>query len=200
MEIPTNTLFLAGEILEAPVFSHACRQTCFLRTMLSVRRESGTLDILPVVSAGGLVPESARVGDSVAVRGQIRAYSMRDEVSSHLMIVAFAQSVLAHDGAHENEATLCGMLCRPPVYRVTPMGREIADLFVAVERAFGKSDYLPVIAWGGNARRVEHWQPGRKVTVQGRLQSRVYQKRQPDGAVREMTAYEVSASAIETVE
>ncbi len=194
-----NALFLAGEIAENFTFSHACRQMRFTRTMLAVKRESGAQDVLPVISASGMLPEQTAVGTRVAVHGQVRAYSMRDENASHLMIVAYAQGVSPHEGPHENAVTLSGVLCRPPVYRVTPMGREIADLFIAVERAFGKSDYLPVIAWGGNARRVERWAPGTRVAVQGRLQSRIYQKRQPDGTAREMTAYEISASSVDVL-
>ena len=203
---PTNSLYVSGALRELPQFSHCCRNVSFSKFTMEVKRESGTPDIIPVIAADALLPERLTVSETLIVTGQLRAYSMQpmgDEgedslarSKNRLLIVAFAREILRGGQLHENQVALTGWICRPPVYRMTPLGREIADVFVSVERAFGKSDYLPVIAWGGNARKAAAFQMGECVHITGRLQSRTYTKRLPDGTASERTAYEVSAASI----
>lgn len=211
MTEPSNSLLLCGELTALPILSHCCRDVRFSRFSLTVRRESQNADVIPVIAPDHLLPPTLDVGDMLEVRGQLRAYSMqhREEWApeggdgyagkNRLIIVGFARSILPGMERHENVVDLVGWICRPPVYRMTPLGREITDVFVSVGRAFGKSDYLPVIAWGGNARRTADYRVGDYVRICGRVQSRVYYKRLPDGASVEKTAYEVSASSIQLV-
>ena len=196
MEEQANRLYLAGELSDPPVFSHECCGVTFYIFQLSVLRKSGVADILPVLCEGSKLPGETAVGTPLTVTGQLRAYSRHTLTGNRLHILAFAKQVLAVEAAHDNNVRLTGRIVKPPVYRSTPLGREIADLLLAVQRGFGKSDFLPVIAWGRNARLAQYWQPGDCVTVEGRLQSRVYLKRFPDGEERSMMAYEVSATTI----
>ena len=192
----TNQLYLCGTMEELPVFSHACYGQRFVRFMLAVERKSGATDRLPVLASEDLLPPVLEENCQLAVEGQLRTYTQCGNEGNHLLIAGFARSVRLSDGEPDNQVQLCGILSRPPVYRSTPLGREIADLFVGVERAFHKSDYLPVIAWGRNARLASGWNVGDPVQVTGRLQSRGYQKKLSDGAVCDRTAFEVSASSI----
>ncbi|MEG1525277.1 MAG: single-stranded DNA-binding protein [Clostridia bacterium] len=198
MALRENYLFLAGALSSMPTFSHACFGLQFVRFNLQVERRSGAVDTLPVICEERLLPPMFELGDPLTVEGQLRAYSQRTENATKLMIAAFAQEVHLCTQEPENIVELRGALMRPPVFRSTPLGREIADLFLVVQRSFGKTDYLPVIAWGRNARLCGMWQPGDLVEVSGRLQSRSYHKLQMDGSVREMTAFEVSATIIES--
>lgn len=191
--IRENTLYLAGELTELPAFSHACYDQSFCRFFLSVERKSGTADVLPVLAEEGLLPPMMALGEKLSVEGQLRAYSQRVENGSRLMIAAFAQAIHLVDGEPENAVTLTGRVARPPVYRSTPLGREITDLFLEVPRGFRKSDFLPVIAWGRSARDASQCVLGETVSITGRLQSRKYTKMLPDGTSSERTAYEVSA-------
>ena len=193
-----NSIVLAGRLFDLPSFSHVSNERRFFRFALAVQRMSGVEDILPVICEERLLPPVAAPGDPLSVRGQIRAYS-RCDGGARLLIAAFCTSLSMGMQEPENRVYLCGRLTRPPVFRGTPLGREIADVFLAVSRGFGKSDYLPVIAWGRNARIVSGWQAGDRVEATGRLQSRVYQKTLPDGTVTERTAYEVSATSIKRV-
>lgn len=196
MALRDNELLLIGDVAACPVYSHDCYGMRFERLELSVARKSGVCDQLPVICAAELLPPEVEPGQRMIIHGQVRAYNRQTEQGGRLMIAAFAHAVALTGAEPENQICLRGNLTRQPIYRSTPLGREIADLFVAVERGFGKSDYLPVIAWGRNARRCSGWQAGDKVEVLGRLQSRVYQKMLPDGSTAERTAFEVSATSI----
>lgn len=196
MEEQSNRLYLAGEFSDLPVFSHECCGTRFYLFQISILRKSGVADVLPVLCEESRLPPMAEVGDPVVVTGQLRAYSRHTLSGSRLHILAFARQVRLEEAPHDNCIGITGHVVKPPVYRSTPLGREIADLLLAVQRGFGKSDFLPVIAWGRNARMAQYWQPGDCVSVEGRLQSRVYLKRLPDGEERSMMAYEVSAATI----
>ena len=136
-------------------------------------------------------------GDTLAIDGQVRSYNKIIEGAGRLLITAFAQKIVEND-EHENpnQIQLTGTLCKAPAYRTTPFGREIADLMLAVNRSYGKSDYIPCIAWGRTARFASGLNVGDHVQLQGRFQSRVYQKQLPDGTVQERTAYEVSVSRL----
>lgn len=197
-----NRLLLAGCVDAAPAFSHRLGNECFYRFPLAVARTSGTADILPVLAAERLLPPSLPPGAYLELSGQLRTYSYRTAGGgSRLYVTAYAQSVQPLPRpAMKNDVFLSGALCKAPVYRKTPMQREITDLLVAVERAYRKTDYLPVIAWGGNARLAADRPVGAKLALHGRLQSRDYQKLLPGGQVCTRTAYEVSASSLEFFE
>ncbi len=193
-----NRLLLSGVIASDLEESHGCYGETFFSFLLSVPRKSGVSDLLPVTAAERVVGRFCRPGVSVTLTGQVRAYSRYDGGASHLHITAYAQRLYpAEDAAlPQNEAALTGYLCKPPFYRKTPLSREITDLLIAVNRPYGKTDYLPVIVWGRNAVQACDFLTGDCVHIEGRFQSRGYQKRFPDGTIAQKTAYEISASLI----
>ena len=196
MEDSANRLYLAGELAELPAYSHTCCGSRFFRFSVAVLRKSGVADVLPALSEERLLPPFPQAGDPITVAGQLRAYCQHTQCGNKLHIMAFAREIHVTEAEHDNRVCLRGQLIKPPVFRCTPLGREITDLFVSVPRAFNKSDLLPVIAWGRNARMAHAWQCGDTVIVEGRLQSRPYTKRQPDGSEQTMLAYEVSAANV----
>ena len=197
MEIVTNQLMLTGEVMETPVFDHEVFGEAFFHTTLNVPRLSGAYDQLPLTISERLMADSFHPGDTVAVSGQLRSYNKVLGGQGRLLLTAFAQRLRPVD-AEENPNTvfLTGALCKPPSFRTTPFGREIADLMLAVNRSYGKSDYIPCIAWGRTARFASGLSVGDRIQLQGRFQSRGYQKQLPDGTVQERTAYEVSVSRL----
>ena len=194
----SNRLYLSGEIVSEPVFSHEIYGESFYEMSLSVARLSQQCDILPVTVSERLIEgNSLRPGMRIALSGQFRSYNKIESGKSRLMLSVFAWEVLPVDEhKNPNSITLMGYICKPPVYRTTPFAREIADLLLAVNRAYNKSDYIPCIAWGRNARAVRGTKVGEKITVEGRIQSREYQKRREDGELETKVAYEVSVSKI----
>ncbi|MBQ7455230.1 MAG: single-stranded DNA-binding protein [Clostridia bacterium] len=197
MENVTNQLSLCGEIMEAPQFDHEVFGEAFFHTLLNVPRLSGAFDLLPLTISERLMAEPFRQGATVAISGQLRSYNKVLGGAGRLLLTAFAQHLRPVDSAENpNTVFLTGALCKPPSFRTTPFGREIADLMVAVNRSYGKSDYIPCIAWGRTARFAAGLGVGDRIQLQGRFQSRVYQKQLPDGAVQERTAYEVSVSRL----
>ena len=137
------------------------------------------------------------VGSPLCFEGQLRSYNKVVEGAGRLLITGFAQRLLDPDTEENpNQVQLTGALCKPPSYRTTPFGREIADLMLAVNRAYGKSDYIPCITWGRTARFASHLKVGDKVTLLGRFQSRAYQKQLADGTILNKTAYEVSVGRL----
>lgn len=197
MEIVTNQLMLTGEVMETPAFDHEVFGEAFFHTTLNVPRLSGAYDQLPLTISERLMADSFHPGDTVAVSGQLRSYNKVLGGQGRLLLTAFAQRLRPVD-AEENPNTvfLTGALCKPPSFRTTPFGREIADLMLAVNRSYGKSDYIPCIAWGHTARFASGLSVGDRIQLQGRFQSRGYQKQLPDGTVQERTAYEVSVSRL----
>ena len=195
-----NRLHLVGSIQGAASFSHTVGDTAFCSFLLGVERRSGTLDVLPVTAAVHLMPEVLREGETLAIGGQLRAYRQHlPDRRTQLHLTAFAKSVVPQAGEeveHENAVELTGRLVLCPNYRQTPSKREITDLLLAVPRAYGRVDCIPVIAWGGAARRAAALPKDTVLFVRGRFQSRAYQKRMPDGGVDPRTAYEVSASEL----
>lgn len=193
MEQNTNQITLRGSLLSLPRFSHENHGKKFFRFTLEVPRLSGTSDYLPVVAPENLVmdlvPES---GEMITVRGQIRSHNVRSDGIRHLMIFVFASSLEVEDGEPANECILEGPLCREPVYRRTPLGREICDAMLAVPRAFHRADYLPCILWGRTAQEASRCHTRDRVRIFGRLQSRNYTKLTDEGP-QERTAYEISA-------
>ncbi len=199
MDKPVNALSLAGTIAEMPAFSHDVFGEAFYQLVLAVPRLSGVNDMLPVTASERLLDMvSPQIGQALQLEGQVRSYNKMVDGVGRLLITAFAQRLTPLTGEESpNSVVLCGALCKPPAYRTTPFGREIADMMLAVNRAFGKSDYIPCIAWGRNARFAARLQVGDHIVVEGRLQSRPYQKQLPDGSVLDKVAYEVSVSKLE---
>ena len=198
MEESGNYLHLSGVISSAPVYGHEVFGEKFYYATLSVPRLSGAEDLLPITLSERLMEGAAlEVGAPLAIEGQLRSYNKVIEGAGRLLITAFAQRIAPMDtGENPNQVQLTGALCKPPSYRTTPFGREIADLMLAVNRAYGKSDYIPCITWGRTARFASHLNVGDKVQLLGRFQSRAYQKQLPDGTVIGKTAYEVSVARL----
>lgn len=197
METENNVLKLCGVIETAPVVDHEVFGEQFYRMELKVPRLSGTYDLLPVTVSERLMEGDVAPGMQIGISGQLRSYNKVIGGSGRLLLTAFAQQLEAPDETQNpNTVQLVGAICKPPSFRTTPFGREIADLMLAVNRSFGKSDYIPCIAWGRTARYAATLQVGDKLRIQGRFQSREYQKQMPDGAVINRIAYEVSVSRL----
>ena len=193
MEHTENTITLRGQLTGLPEFSHENHGKRFCRFLLEVRRLSGAADLLPVVTEEALVHAlDPSAGDMIAVTGQIRSHNRRENGVRRLMIFVFATQVNVESGEAINDLDLTGILCREPVYRRTPLGREICDVMLAVPRAFHRADYIPCILWGRLAQEARDHHVRDLLSIRGRLQSRIYTKLTPDGAT-ERTAYEASA-------
>ena len=185
-----NEVLLEGIPLSAPEWSHENHGVQFHRFSLQVPRLSGTADTLPVVVREQLL-SLIHPGKSLRLIGQFRSFNNRSGVGNRLVLTLFAQEIEPGLGIPCNQITLSGTLCKPPVFRRTPLGRSICDLMVAVPRRYGRADYLPVIAWGQLAMQARNLQVGDTLTLEGRIQSRTYQK-VIAGGVEERIAYEVS--------
>ena len=197
MELSTNTITLRGSLLQLPEFSHENHGKRFFRFTLEVPRLSGAVDTLPVITEESILQQLDPSGGSmITVYGQMRSYNHRSDGIRHLVIYVFAQHLLCEDGEPLNEVTLEGPLCREPIYRTTPLGRQICDVMLAVPRGFRRADYIPCILWGRTAQEVAQCHTRDRVRIQGRLQSRIYTKLTENGAT-ERTAYEVSALTAE---
>lgn len=186
-----NEVLLEGLTLGEPEWSHENHGTQFYRVFLQVPRLSGQADVLPVLLPGALAAQTAE-GRLLRVRGQLRSFNNRSGVGSRLVLTVYTQEL--HPGLDEpcNQITLSGALCKPPVFRRTPLGRSICDLMLAVPRRYGRADYLPVIAWGQLAVRASRLGVGDRLALEGRVQSRTYHKVTPSGVTEERVAYEVS--------
>lgn len=185
-----NDVRLEGLVPEPPVLSHENHGTRFFRCQLSVPRLSGQEDLLPV-----LLPETmaARIqaGEPLRLQGQLRSFNNRSGVGSRLVLTVYAMELEEPTGEACNHIYLTGALCKPPTFRKTPLGRSICDLMLAVSRKYGRADYLPVIAWGQLALRTAKLQVGDPLALEGRIQSRPYQKL-TDAGPETRIAYEVS--------
>jgi single-stranded DNA-binding protein len=199
MENPNNRIVAVGR-LEGPLsLSHEVMNEPFFTGTLLVKRLSGALDKLPLTIPGKLMAGS-RLDDGrqLMIQGQVRSYNKVIDGAGRLMVTLFAQNLNeTQENDTLNKVSLSGALCRPPVYRSTPFGREICDMMLAVNRAFGKSDYVPCIAWGRNAQYAARFKIGDRVRLTGRLQSREYQKLLENGEYMVRVAYEVSAFTLE---
>ncbi len=192
-----NKVYLYGEIVSEAQFSHEVYGEGFYEFMVKVMRLSGQADILPVTVSERIMTEDMGVGSYISALGQFRSYNKLEDGKSRLMLTVFVRELLeTQTGKNPNSIVLSGYICKPPVYRTTPFNREIADLLIAVNRSYNKSDYIPAIAWGRNARFVKNLSVGDRVALSGRIQSREYQKKQPDESFVTMTAYEVSISKL----
>lgn len=197
MEHTTNSITLRGTLQELPVFSHENHGKIFYRFILEVPRLSGAVDHLPVIVPEPLLQAlDPTAGSMLTVIGQIRSHNHRTEGVRHLMIFVFAQTLLAEEGDPLNDVILEGPLCREPVFRRTPLGRDICDVMLAIPRAFHRADYLPCILWGRTAQELSACRTSDRIRICGRLQSRVYTKITEEGP-QERTAYEISALTAE---
>ncbi len=199
MENPNNRMLAAGR-LEAPLtVSHDVMNETFFSGILLVKRLSGAVDKLPITVPGKLLdPADWSPEKLLVMQGQVRSYNKVIDGAGRLMITLFVQHVDDDDPSDTlNRVELSGALCKPPIYRSTPFGREICDLMLAVNRAFGKSDYIPCIAWGRNAQYASRFRVGDRLRISGRLQSREYQKLLDNGEYMQRNAFEVSAFTIE---
>lgn len=195
-----NKVYVMGEIVTDAVFSHEVYGEGFYEFYVKVMRLSGQADLLPVTISERLISGGElEKGKNICAVGQFRSYNKLENGRSRLMLTVFVRELIDMPEKNPNSIILSGYICKPPVYRTTPFNREIADLLVAVNRAYNKSDYIPCIAWGRNARFVKNLNVGDKVAISGRIQSREYQKRTEDDVVT-MTAYEVSVSKLAAFE
>ena len=200
-----NQVSLVGEIVSELTFSHEVYGEGFYTMEISVRRLSDYVDYIPVMVSERLIDvEGSYVGQYVYIGGQFRSFNRHDEKKNRLVLSMFARELeLLEDGSDDdamNQIFLDGFICKEAIYRKTPLGREIADILVAVNRSYGKSDYIPCIAWGRNAKYVSNFNISTHIKVHGRIQSREYVKRLSETESETRVAYEVSVSKIELVE
>ena len=191
-----NNVVVRGTVVSDPEYSHEVFAEKFYKMFIGVERKSGTVDRVPVLVSERLWDVTANhLGEYVRVEGQFRSQNMWKGEKSRLELFVFAKEICAEQKNEfvkdENQIALNGFLCKPPVYRTTPFGREICDVLLAVNRAYGKSDYIPCIFWGRNAAYFANKQVGDQVQIEGRVQSREYGKKNEEG-IEFKTAYEVS--------
>ncbi len=193
-----NRVYFMGEIVSEAKFSHEVYGEGFYEFFVKVMRLSGQADVLPVTISERLIQgNDFKIGSTICALGQFRSYNKLEGGRSRLMLTVFVREIVENaPSGNPNSIVLSGYICKPPVYRTTPFNREIADLLVAVNRAYNKSDYIPCIAWGRNARFVQNLKVGDRVALSGRIQSREYQKRLSETEAVTMTAYEVSVSKL----
>ena len=200
-----NHLVLKGKIISEKSYSHEIYGEKFYVFNLEVIRLSSTVDIIPItVSERLLTGLDLEIGKKIEVEGQFRSYNNYENERNRLILTVFAKEINEIEDEEEkdevtNEVVLVGYVCKKPIYRQTPFGREIADVLLAVNRAYNKSDYIPSIAWGRNARFCENMEVGTEVKITGRVQSRTYEKKYDDGTSETRVAYEVSVASLEIV-
>ena len=204
-----NFLVLIGKIVSEKKFSHEIYGESFYLFNLEVPRLSENSDIIPITISERLIANfDLNLGRKIVVEGQFRSYNSYENEKNKLVLTVFAKDILEYkeespeeeQEKSSNVVTLTGYICKKPIYRQTPFGREIADILLAVNRAYNKSDYIPCIAWGRNARFCENMEVGTEVKVVGRVQSRIYEKKFEDGTVEQRVAYEVSISNLEVID
>lgn len=199
-----NQVSMMGEIVSEFQFSHEVFGEGFYMVELAVNRLSNYSDYIPLMISERLIDtEQDYTGQLIRVSGQFRSYNRHEERKNRLVLSVFVRELEFLDEIDENEKTnqifLDGYICKEPIYRKTPLGREIADVLLAVNRSYGKSDYIPCICWGRNARYASAFEVGGHVLIWGRIQSREYMKRIGENETQKRTAYEVSVSKLEYV-
>ena len=203
--IENNQVSVMGRIATGFTFSHQVFGEGFYMMDILVKRLSDSEDRIPVMVSERLLDITQDyVGEYIEIHGQFRSYNRHEEKRNRLVLSVFAREVQfvgeEEDSAPVNQIFLDGYICKPPVYRKTPLGREIADLLMAVNRPYGKSDYIPCICWGRNARYASAFEVGGHVLIWGRIQSREYMKRLSETETEKRIAYVVSVSKLEYVE
>lgn len=208
-----NHLLLVGKITSDKKFSHEIYGESFYVFDLEVSRLSGNSDIIPITISERLITtEELAIGKKVLIEGQFRSYNSYENEKNRLVLTVFAKDIKFESSEESNveenetekekvsnEVILTGYICKKPIYRQTPFGREISDILLAVNRAYNKSDYIPAIAWGRNARFCQNIEVGTKVRITGRVQSRIYEKKFEDGTTQTRVAYEVSIGSLEII-
>lgn len=199
-----NKVMLAGKIVAPLKFQMEHKGEAFYRTILQVNRQSGQCDLIPLILSERLLDDTKNYeGQLVCVTGQFRSYNNHEQIKTRLLLHAFVKELNLLNSVEEvgsvNEILLHGFLCKPPVYRKTPLGREIADVLLAVNREYGRTDYIPCIVWGRNARLASGLKVGDQVQVTGRIQSREYEKMEESEKVKKR-AYEVSVFRLNLIE
>ena len=203
--IENNKVSVIGEIVSDFTFSHEVFGEGFYMMDILVKRLSDSEDRIPVMVSERLIDITQDyVGEYIEIHGQFRSYNRHEEKRNRLVLSVFAREVKfvgeEDDSMPVNQIFLDGYICKPPVYRKTPLGREIADILLAVNRPYGKSDYIPCICWGRNARYASNFDVGEHVRIFGRIQSREYVKKLSETQTETRIAYEVSVSKLECVE
>ncbi len=203
--IENNQVTVMGEIISGFTYSHEIFGEGFYMVDVRCMRLSESYDIIPVMISERLLDVTADyTGELICINGQFRSYNRHEERKNKLVLSVFAREVIFIDDLEESSKTnqiyLDGYICKEPIYRKTPLGREIADLLLAVNRPYGKSDYIPCICWGRNARFASTFHVGERCAVWGRIQSREYMKKLDEEHVERRTAYEVSVSKLELCE
>ena len=198
-----NVITLVGKIVSERRFSHEVYGEGFYIFDMEVPRLSENSDIIPVTVSERILNDDFKIGARVKIDGQFRSYNNYENEKNKLVLTVFVKDIVLvseEDDSHNpNEIILNGFICKKPIYRTTPFGREISDILLAVNRAYNKSDYIPCIAWGRNARFCENMEIGTEVKVVGRVQSRMYEKKHEDGTIEPRVAYEVSVGSLELV-
>lgn len=203
--IKNNQVTIMGQVVTGFKFSHEVFGEGFYIMEVMVKRLSNTFDRIPLMISERLIDVTQDyVGEYIMATGQFRSYNRNEEQKNRLVLSVFVREISfmeeEPDDSKANNILLDGHVCKEPIYRKTPMGREIADLLLAVNRPYGKSDYIPCICWGRNARYISNFGIGEHVQISGRIQSREYKKKISDTEIEFRTAYEVSVSKLEVME
>lgn len=202
--IENNQVTVMGEVVSRFTFSHEIFGEGFYLVDVRVPRLSESYDTIPVMISERLIDVTENdTGMLICVNGQFRSYNRHEERRNRLVLSVFAREVefvgRLEESAKTNQIYLDGYICKEPIYRKTPLGREIADLLLAVNRPYSKSDYIPCICWGRNARFAEHFRVGERCAIWGRIQSREYMKKIDEEHVEKRVAFEVSVSKLELI-
>jgi len=200
--LENNHIKLMGKVTKEKSFSHEIYGERFYIFNIEVPRLSNSVDIIPITISERLITNvELNLGMIIKINGQFRSYNGYENEKSKLILTVFAKDIeiVSEEEGIGNEVNLIGYICKKPIYRQTPFGREIADVLLAVNRAYNKSDYIPCIAWGRNARFCENLEVGKQVKIFGRVQSRTYEKKHEDGTVTSKVAYEVSVAGMEVL-
>ena len=199
----TNIVNLRGELEEELTFSHEIFGEKFYSARIKIHRLSDTYDVLPITISERLLEEvNLNENNLVDLVGQLRSYNKNIDNKNKLVLTVFAREIKVVDGEAKdpNNIFLDGYICKDPIYRKTPLGREIADLLVAINRPYNKSDYIPSIVWGRNAKFAKYLKVGDRIQMWGRVQSRDYEKKLENGEIEKRVAYEVSISKIKKLD
>lgn len=195
-----NQILLHGKITGSPTYSHSSHGTDYFTFPFTVNRLSGAQDFVQIMTAEPLLEQSSiTMGDTLTVAGEIRSFNNHQGTGRKLVITVHANTLIREEGSDMNNLKLAGTLCKHPIHRRTPLGRDICDMMLAVNRSYGRTDYLPCISWGALAQRCGRFSVGTPVSLEGRLQSRVYTKKLENGP-EERTAFEISVAQIDLVE
>lgn len=195
--LKNNVVSMHGEIYTMPEYSHEVYGEEFYEFILKVDRLSDSYDLVPITISSRLI-DNFEVGKKIGIEGQFRSYNKQVDNKSKLMLTVFVRNLIEYNpNTNPNYIEVIGFVCKEPIYRTTPFNREICDILIAVNRSYNKSDYLPLIAWGRNARYSQNFKVGDRIKIVGRIQSREYVKKISEYENVTRTAYEVSLNKIE---